>query len=108
MVFIKFYFIPPGNAKIFVLSFFKLVADVKPAFVIYDPKMKRLVDDQEDLRFKIKQPNKEDCSVFNQCVLIFTAPQQDWEVIKKIKQLGYELHVTAYRLFFQQIEMIPF
>jgi hypothetical protein len=27
-------------------------------------------------RMKIKQPKAEDCSVFNQCVLIFTAPKQ--------------------------------
>lgn len=82
------------------------MADVKPAFVIYDPKKKDLVYDQEDLRSRINQPSKEDCTVFNQCVLIFTAPEQKWDVIKKIRQLGYELHITAYRLLIELIALL--
>jgi hypothetical protein len=46
---------------------------------------------------KINQPDPVECNVFNQCVLIFNAPEQDWQVIKDIKKMGFELHITAYR-----------
>jgi hypothetical protein len=39
-----------GSTKIFLLSFFKLVSDVRPVFIIYDPKGKKIVQDREDLR----------------------------------------------------------
>ena len=43
----------------------------------------------------LNQP--EDCTVFNQTVVVCTAPPQKWEVIQAIKRKNYELRICAYR-----------
>ncbi len=67
-----------GETKIFVLSFFKLAADVGAIFVLYDPDKGQVVYDRHDLMRRISQP--EASKVFNGCCLIFTAPKQNYEV----------------------------
>lgn len=86
-----------GKTKIFVLSFFVLAEDIKPIFIIYDPKKKSIVKNEE-LENKIIQPNELECSIFNKYILKFNTPKQDWEIVNKIEQLGYQIRVTVYRL----------
>ena len=43
----------------------------------------------------LNQP--EDCTVFNQTVVICTVPPQKWEVIQAINRLNYELRICAFR-----------
>ena len=44
---------------------------------------------------RINQPEK--CSVFNQTVLIFKSPKQDYDVIREIKDAGLQLRLAAFR-----------
>ena len=85
-----------SQTKIIVLSFFKLIADVKANFVLWDPKKGDIVYDLHlDIQKQIKHPDN--CSVFNQTALIFRAPKQKYEVIRKIRQLGLQLRLAAFR-----------
>jgi len=43
-----------GNAKVFLLSFFKLVPDVRPAFFLQDDSGKIPKKDLEELRMKVQ------------------------------------------------------
>ena len=43
----------------------------------------------------LSQP--EDCTVFNQTVVVCTAPPQKWDVVQAIKRKNYELRICAYR-----------
>ncbi len=86
-----------AETKVFILSFFKLVQDVKANFILWDPAKREVVMTQrhQDLFSRIRRPK--DCSVFNQTVLICTVPQQDPAVIREIEEQGLELRITAYR-----------
>lgn len=82
--------------KIFMVSFFKLVPGVRANFIIYDPITKRIVNNEHfELFRKIKQP--QDCSVFNQCLVKFSAPKQSSDVIRQIEERGFELRISAFR-----------
>ena len=73
-----------SQTKICVISDFKLVADVRANFILYDPEAKSIVYNTKfhDLMRKINQP--EDCTVFNQTVLFFKAPEQNYDVIQEV------------------------
>ena len=46
----------------------------------------------------LNQPEPKDCHVFNQFVLMFNSPKQDWKKLKEhIFDKGYEIRLTAYR-----------
>ena len=53
-------------------------------------------NDNYKLFKRIKQPN-EDCTVFNQCVIRFLAPEQDEDVIEEIDRIGLQLRISAFR-----------
>ena len=85
-----------SKTKIFVLSFFKLVADVKANFFLYDPSKRTVVyDDPHDLLAKINHPEK--TTVFNHTAMVFTAPQQDERVLDRISELGLQLRLGGFR-----------
>ena len=109
-----------SETKVFILSFFKLVHDVKVCrflrdyfvlvsclkgklfffkqanFILFDPVHKEVTtQSHHELFSRIRRPK--DCSVFNQTVLICTVPEQDPEVIADIEKAGLELRITAYR-----------
>jgi hypothetical protein len=55
-----------SESKIFLLAFFKLVADARAIFVLFDPAKGEVVYNRhQDLMRQINQPIV--CSVFNQC-----------------------------------------
>ena len=85
-----------GNTKIFLLSFFKLVSDVRAMFIVWDPEKEVIINDNPAIRNGLKQPK--DSSVFNQCVLTFTAPPQDPKLLHdEIISKGHVLKITAWR-----------
>ena len=56
----------------------------------------RIVNNEHFSLFKgIQQPK--DCSVFNQCLIKFSAPKQSLDVIRKIEAMGFELRISAFR-----------
>ena len=69
-----------GNTKIFLLSFFKLVSDIRAMFIVWDPEKEEIINNNPTILKGLKQPT--DSSVFNQCVLIFTAPAQDPKLLR--------------------------
>ena len=85
-----------GNTKIFLLSFFKLVSDIRAMFIVWDPEKEEIINNNPTILRGLKQPT--DSTVFNQCVLIFTAPPQDPNLLRdEIISKGYELRITAWR-----------
>jgi hypothetical protein len=82
-----------SKTKIFILSFFKLVSEVKAAFILWDKDNDNSVNDP--ILEVLNQP--EECTVFNQTVVVCMAPPQKWEVIQEIKRKNYELRICAYR-----------
>ena len=85
-----------GNTKIFLLSFFKLVSDIRAMFIVWDPEKEEIINNNPAIRNGLKQPK--DSSVFNQCVLTFTAPPQDPRLLHdEIISKGHELRITAWR-----------
>ena len=79
-----------GNTKVFLLSFFKLVADIRAMFIVWNPKEEQIINNDQKILRCLKQPT--DSTVFNQCVLIFTAPPQDPKFLREeIIEKGYEL-----------------
>jgi len=82
-----------SRTKVFILSFFKLVSEIKAAFVLWDRTNNVTVNDP--ILMDLNQP--EDCTVFNQTVVICTVPPQKWEVIQAINRLNYELRICAFR-----------
>lgn len=82
-----------SRTKIFILSFFKLVSEVKAAFILWD--LENGVSINDPILEVLNQP--EDCTVFNQTVVVCTAPAQDWNVIQAIKRKNFELRICAYR-----------
>ena len=85
-----------GNTKIFLLSFFKLMPDIRAMFIVKDPETEEIINNNPAILKGLKQPK--DSSVFNQCVLTFTAPPQDPKLLHdEILSKGYELRITAWR-----------
>jgi len=82
-----------SKTKIFILSFFKLVSEVKAAFVLWDKENDCIINDP--IAENLNQP--EDCTVFNQTVVICYAPPQDWNVLQAIKAKNFEIRICAYR-----------
>jgi len=81
------------GSKVILLSFFKLSPDVRPLFILVNRKEGKVSG--STLFGKINQP--EQTSVFNQVVISFKVPGQDWDVIREIQESGLELHLTALR-----------
>lgn len=86
-----------GGTKLFLLSFFKLMANVKARFILFDPVQKQIVN--HSILQRIRQPDHKKNTVFNQCVIIVEAPSQDHTVIRQIEYLGLELRIAAWRPF---------
>lgn len=83
-----------SRTKIMMLSFFKLVSEVKAAFILWSKEENCTINDHSILS-RLKQP--EDCTVFNQTVITCIAPPQSWDVIQEIRQKNLELRIFAYR-----------
>ena len=85
-----------GDTKIFLLSKFKLVADTKAMFIVWDPVKQEIINNNPAILRGLRQPT--DSGVFNQDVLIFTAPPQDPKLLRdEIIDKGYVLRITAWR-----------
>lgn len=83
-----------GGARVYLLSHFKLMPSTKPWFVIWDPATKKIV--QTERKDIIKQPTKS--SVFNQFVIMFDTPAQDYELLNThVYSKNYQIQVSAYR-----------
>ena len=83
-----------GGVRVHILSYFKLSSDVKARFIVVDDKEK-ITRVPPDI---LKQPDPAKCNLFNQFVIMFDSPQQDWKLIKEhIYDKGHHIRLTALR-----------
>lgn len=69
---------------------------VQPVFVLYNPTSKELVYD--DFNSKIHQPLASGVKLLSKFAIMFEAPEQREEVIKKIVERNLQLHLAVFRL----------